>query len=146
MASGIEQRPCRGYTLMLRAYFGFFTLLFAAASAALFRFYSAPAGIGAAAAGFAFLLLTALLPGALSGSLRYLRKRERLIIKSGIVAQKTTVLPRAQVQCVTLRRNPVQKLFGVCTLVFSCSGGRVRLPGVSPEDARRLRQLFEGER
>lgn len=95
--------------------------------------------------------------GALVGSLafgigwprlryRYWRWRvepDRILIQRGVVWRARSLIPRVRVQHVDTRTSPLQRSFGLSSLIIYTAGTRgadVELPGLAAEEAERLRE------
>lgn len=145
MSCRILHYPSKKYALMLRVCLGFCAAVFLGAAAAIYFLFWAPAAALCCAIGAMLVFAAVFLPDMICKSQSYLRTRSKLIINSGILQKRTVIIERVQMQCVTLKRSPLERIFGLCSVVFCCSGARYTLGGLSVEDAARLRKLFEGE-
>lgn len=74
----------------------------------------------------------------------YTRCKSRLRIVRGVIWRRISIISRSQVQYVTLRASPLERLLGLRTLIFHTPGGRVVLPGLEPDDAEKLREQWAG--
>lgn len=72
----------------------------------------------------------------------YTRNRGILSIEKGFIRKKTTVIPRSQLQYISVSRHPLERILGLSTLVFHTTGGRVRLSGLAFDDALQLKDNF----
>ncbi len=88
-----------------------------------------------------FIYLLVYLP-VLWNSRTYTRNRGILRIEKGVIYKRTTVVPRSQLQFISVRRLPLERMLGLSTLVFHTTGGNVYLPGLENEDAAALRENF----
>ena len=77
--------------------------------------------------------------------LRY-RLTERLLqVVRGWLFHVDTIVPLVRVQHIDVTRGPLEKLFGVATLVVHTAGTHnsiVTLPGLSPERAAQIRDVI----
>lgn len=77
--------------------------------------------------------------------LRY-RLTERLLqVVRGWLFHVDTVVPLVRVQHIDVTRGPLEKMFGVATLVVHTAGTHnsiVTLPGLSPERAAQIRDII----
>ena len=66
----------------------------------------------------------------------------QLFVRKGIASQGVTILDRVKIQSVTIRRGPVQRLFGLATLIIGTAGASRSSPlsivDLAEADARRL--------
>lgn len=73
----------------------------------------------------------------------YKRDGDRIMIRSGAWRQRRVLLPLDRIQSVDLTRNPVDRLFGVASVVFGVAGGRGfdkhAILSIPHEDASALR-------
>lgn len=76
-------------------------------------------------------------------SMTYSCRRGWLRIERGVISRSASIVPRRQIQFVSLTRTPLERRLGVCTLVFHTPGGRVRVFGLEESEAERLRTLFD---
>lgn len=124
--------------------------LLTAATGAFEAFVLVPAGV------------TPLVPGALTAcaavlgfthaiswpTLRYrfwgwLVDDDRVIIEKGVIWRSRTLIPRVRVQHVDTRTSPLQRWFGLASLIVYTAGTRgadVEIPGLAAADAERLRE------
>ena len=54
----------------------------------------------------------------------YKRDGDRLMIRSGALRQRNVILPLDRIQSVDLSRDPIDRMFGVVTVIFGVAGGR----------------------
>ncbi|HEY9254927.1 MAG TPA: PH domain-containing protein [Stenotrophomonas sp.] len=74
---------------------------------------------------------------------RWLLDTQGLAVRRGNLWQSETRVPASRVQHLDLRRGPLERLFGLSTLVVHTAGSRfgaVGLSGLAAEDAERLRE------
>ncbi len=72
----------------------------------------------------------------------YTRNRGILRIEKGYIFKKTTIVPRSQLQFISVRRLPLERLLGLSTLIFHTTGGNIHLPGLEQDTAALLRENF----
>lgn len=68
-----------------------------------------------------------------------------LHVASGWLVQSHTIVPAARVQHIDVTQGPVQRMFGVATLVLHTAGtanSEVDLPGISRETAEEIRDAI----
>lgn len=70
--------------------------------------------------------------------LSYSVGNERILLYSGALYTNVRVLPLQNIQYVSIYQNPIERLFGLCTLVAVAAGGRISLPGLRRQDAESL--------
>lgn len=63
---------------------------------------------------------------------------ERILLYSGALYTRIRSLPLRNIQYVSVYQNPLERLFGLCSLVAVAAGGRISLPGLRREDAEAL--------
>ena len=97
------------------------------------------------AAAFAALSAAAIvfLPPKLYERLGYVRHIDWLLIESGFVTRRTTLIPRSRIRCIALKYGFIESRFGLCTLTLWSGGNAVRLPGLTEDDAMRMKRLLE---
>ncbi len=74
---------------------------------------------------------------------RWLLDTQGLAVRRGNLWQSETRVPASRVQHLDLRRGPLERLFGLSTLVVHTAGSRfgaVGLAGLAADDAERLRE------
>ncbi|MFO7260227.1 MAG: PH domain-containing protein [bacterium] len=65
-----------------------------------------------------------------------------LLVRHGVVWRSVSVVPHARIQYVDTRRGPLERAFGLATVVVHTAGSRgaaVRIPGLDAVDAEALR-------
>ncbi len=65
-----------------------------------------------------------------------------LLVRHGLVWRSVSVVPHARIQYVDTRRGPLERAFGLATVVVYTAGSRgaaVRIPGLDVADAEALR-------
>lgn len=75
----------------------------------------------------------------------YAFRRHDLTYRTGLVFPKLTTIPYQRIQQVSLRRNPISKLFGLCSVEIvngAQSLASLKIPGLSEEKASQIRNLL----
>lgn len=70
-----------------------------------------------------------------------------LTVSSGVMFRATVSVPRQRIQFVDVRQSPLERARGLATVLFYTAAGPVlsgALPGVSAEEAERLRNTVMG--
>ena len=143
MACGVEQKCSERYTALLRVYaIAFAAVVIGFAAAAVF-WLGVIALILPAVISALMLWAVITLPEMYAARTTYIRHRDWFLLRKGLLWHRSILVPRRQIQYVSLRRNPLERLFGLTTLVFMTAGGRVYLHGVEHDEAERLRRLLE---
>jgi membrane protein YdbS with pleckstrin-like domain len=68
---------------------------------------------------------------------------DRVIIQKGVVWRSRSVIPRVRVQHVDTRTSPMQRWFGLSSLIIYTAGTRgadAEIPGLASEEAEELRE------
>jgi hypothetical protein len=103
------------------------------------------------ATGMAALLLglwAILVPGRRYRSWGYEMAEDELHIQHGLWTRVRTVVPFGRVQHIDVTQGPLERRFGLGTLVLHTAGTRssaVHLPGLQHEDAGRMRDLIRSK-
>lgn len=63
---------------------------------------------------------------------------ERILLYSGALYTRVRILPLCNIQYVSVYHNPIERIFGLCSLSAVAAGGRVTLPGLREPDAQSL--------
>lgn len=90
-------------------------------------------------------LAVAVLPGRRWRRWGYRLGDEAIRIARGWLFRFDTLVPLARVQHIDIARGPLERLFGVATLILHTAGSynsTVALPGLAPEEAERLREAI----
>jgi membrane protein YdbS with pleckstrin-like domain len=67
----------------------------------------------------------------------------RVIIDKGVIWRSRSLIPRVRVQHVDTRTSPLQRWFGLSSLIVYTAGTRgadVEIPGLAADEAERLRE------
>lgn len=67
-----------------------------------------------------------------------------LYLSYGVFFRRKSALPVSSVQFTSLVANPVQSLFGLCSLMVVAPGARAFIPGLLRKDAEALAKLLTG--
>lgn len=119
---------------------GCMTALFAAAAMA----FSLPrAAFTLCAAAVCICASAVVLPRLWYDRLRYTRHGEWLHIERGWLRHSDIVIPRRMLQYITVRRSPLERPMGLCTLVLHTGTCTARLGGLDAQTAQRMRALLE---
>lgn len=73
---------------------------------------------------------------------------DELHIRHGVWTRVRTVVPFGRVQHIDVAHGPVERAFGLATLILHTAGTRgaaVPLPGLAQDDAERMRDLIRAE-
>ncbi len=68
---------------------------------------------------------------------------ERILIQKGVIWRSRSLIPRVRVQHVDTRTSPLQRWFGLASLIVYTAGTRgadAEIPGLSADEAERLRE------
>jgi membrane protein YdbS with pleckstrin-like domain len=101
-------------------------------------------GIGAA------LILAAmwLMPRRRYRAWAYGQGEDELVVKHGLLIRKVTVVPFGRVQHIDIAQGPLERMFGLATLVLNTAGTRgsaVKLPGLLHADAEQMRDHIRAQ-
>lgn len=72
-----------------------------------------------------------------------------LLLHCGVIYTRVKAIPFTSIQYVLMISTPLERAFGVCSLVVFCAGSLSWQPGLLPQDARQLqahltKQMQEG--
>lgn len=73
---------------------------------------------------------------------------KELHVASGWLARRHTIVPAARVQHIDVTQGPVERMFGVATLVLHTAGtanSQVDLPGITRETAEEIRDAIRDQ-
>lgn len=71
--------------------------------------------------------------------------KDRLRVVKGLLFRRDTVVPFGRVQHIDVERGPIERLFGLATLILRTAGthnASVALPGLSEQDALAMREAI----
>jgi hypothetical protein len=103
----------------------------------------APGGLAGGIAALLILFLVWFMPRRRYRAWGYDLGEDELVVKHGLLVRKTTVVPFGRVQHIDIAQGPIERIFGLTTLVLNTAGTRgsaVRLPGLVQGDAERMRE------
>jgi membrane protein YdbS with pleckstrin-like domain len=69
---------------------------------------------------------------------------DELDLRRGAVVEVRTIIPVSRIQHVDLRRDAVDRLFGVCKLVVHTAAGATEIPVLEDRDAALVRDRIAG--
>lgn len=107
-----------------------------------------PFGAATFAAALLALGLALILPGRRYRAWSYRMEEDELHIAQGVMTRVHTAVPFGRVQHIDLVQGPLQRRFGLKTLVLNTAGTRnsaVHLPGLAADDAERMRDHIRGK-
>ena len=84
-------------------------------------------------------------PGLAYRRWRYRILEEQIELRRGIIIHTTTRVPLSRIQHIDIDRGPIERAFKLATIVIHTAGTHgsvVRLPGLGPRRAVRLRNLL----
>lgn len=94
------------------------------------------AGFGLLSGGYVF---------AASKAKRWFIREQDVAFSSGLIFHKTVIQPILRIQHVELKRGPIERLIGLCTIQIYSAGGALHtfeMPGLELERAQSLRQYI----
>ncbi len=74
--------------------------------------------------------------------LSYENGGEFITIHSGVIYTRQRIVYKSSIKYVTLLRTPLQRMFGISTLMFNLPGLIVYIPGLSHTEAKELYNRF----
>jgi hypothetical protein len=107
-----------------------------------------PFGLASAAAALLLIPLALLMPRLRYRSWGYELGDDELHVQHGRWIRVRTVVPFGRVQHIDVTQGPLERRFGLGTLVLHTAGTRtssVGLPGLAHEEAERMRDLIRGK-
>jgi hypothetical protein len=113
----------------------------------LLRGTGLPLGATAGAAALLALAIVLILPPRRYHSWGYRMDEDELHLRHGVWMRVRTVVPLGRVQHIDVVHGPLQRLFGLGSLVLHTAGTRssaVLLPGLAGEQAERMRDHIRG--
>ena len=125
-------------------------LLLAAAAAdrLLLRGSGVPFGALTGAAALLGLAAILLLPGRRYRAWGYRMEEDELHLAHGVLVRVASVVPFGRVQHIDVVQGPLQRAFGLGSLVLHTAGTRsaaMLLPGLASEEAERMRDHIRGK-
>lgn len=100
---------------------------------------------------FAAALLVAIvwcLPPRHYRSWGFRQNEDELVVKHGRLIRRVTVVPFGRVQHIDIAHGPLERMFGLSTLVLNTAGSRgasVHLPGLAHDRAETMRDHIRGK-
>ncbi|MFK7917009.1 MAG: PH domain-containing protein [Ilumatobacter sp.] len=73
--------------------------------------------------------------------LAYQLRDHDLSLRSGVITHRVESLPFSRVQHVNIHRGPIERAVGLATLQVSSAGPDISIPGLTREDAERIKLL-----
>lgn len=75
-------------------------------------------------------------------ALGYAEREDDLLIRSGIIFQRTMVVPYGRMQYVDIGAGPIERSLGLCTLKLHTAavGTNATIPGLPAQEGARLRE------
>ena len=136
--------PHQVHVLRIRGAITAVPILFAALSADLGPLRQTPVPLGLVTGAVLLLALAALLwlPPRRYRAWGYREGEDELHIRSGLWVRFATVVPFGRVQHIDIAHGPVERRFGLATLILHTAGTRgaaVPLPGLPEGEAERMR-------
>ena len=107
-----------------------------------------PGGVPTACAALFLLAWTMLVPGRRYRSWAYGIGSDELHLEHGVWTRIRTIVPFGRVQHIDVAQGPIERLFGIGTLILHTAGTRnsaVMLPGLGFGDAEQLRDLVRSK-
>jgi len=107
-----------------------------------------PAGAIGAAAALVLLGGALLLPPRRYRSWGYRMEEDELHVQHGVWTHTRTIVPFGRVQHIDVSQGPIERRYGVGTLILHTAGTRgsaVELPGLKFEEAGRMRDEIRGK-
>lgn len=145
MSEGMRPlHPDQLKVLRIRGAVAAILLLIAAAllDAIVLRKTELPLGLATGAAALLGIALALVLPGRRYRSWAYRMEEDELRIASGVLVRLETIVPFGRVQHIDIVRGPLQRRYGLGSLVLHTAGTRsasVLLPGLDAAEAERMR-------
>ena len=78
----------------------------------------------------------------------YRMEEDELAVRHGLLVRALSLVPFGRVQHIDLAQGPLERAFGLATLVLNTAGTRgaaIRLPGLSQADAEQMRDHIRGK-
>lgn len=107
-----------------------------------------PVGVISAAAALMLLPAALLLPRRRYLSWGYRMEEDELHVGHGVWTRTRTIVPFGRVQHIDVSQGPIERRYGVGTLILHTAGTRtsaMALPGLRFEDAGRMRDHIRGK-
>jgi len=109
-----------------------------------------PLPFGAATAIGLLLILVGIwrLPKRRYAAWGYRMEEDELAVRHGLLIRALSLVPFGRVQHIDLAQGPLERAFGLATLVLNTAGTRgaaIRLPGLAQADAEAMRDHIRGK-
>ena len=140
----ITNRCSEKYTVLLKIYCGMTAFIAFCASTALGMWRLGEAAAASAVVCGIMCAAAAAVPLSL-GRISYARSGGCLKIERGLLFRRTVIVNRSDIRCSEIRRGPLQRRLGICTVVFYTGGRIIRLRGVNAGDGAFLNRSMCGE-
>ncbi|WP_284734483.1 PH domain-containing protein [Sphingosinicella terrae] len=142
--------PNQLWVLRVRGLITAVPILLAAVMADLGPLRETPVPPGAVGGGILVALLASLivLPPRRYRAWAYREEADELHIRSGLLVRSSTVVPFGRVQHIDVTHGPVERRFGLATLVLHTAGTRgasVPLPGLLQAEAEAMRDRIRAK-
>ncbi|HEY0445376.1 MAG TPA: PH domain-containing protein [Allosphingosinicella sp.] len=107
-----------------------------------------PAGLPSGAAALLLAVWTALGPRRRYRSWGFAMEEDELHVQHGLLTRVRTIVPFGRVQHIDVQQGPIERRYGLGTLVLHTAGTRssaVGLPGLPFEEAGRMRDIIRAK-
>lgn len=74
--------------------------------------------------------------------LHFTVEETQITLYSGVLYTRVRAMPLHSIQFTAVRRNPLEALFGLCSLEVTAAGGQLVLPGLRLRDAEALSRVL----
>ena len=85
------------------------------------------------------LVLLAVMPGLRYRRWRYEVTATDVLVRSGLIVVKTSVIPMVRVQHVETKQGPIFKAHGLASVTVTTAGSSFDIPGLAQDEAENLR-------
>jgi len=69
-------------------------------------------------------------------------KNSKIIITNSIINKNIYIMEYSKIQFINIITSPLQRLFGICTVLVKAAGGTVYLSGISKSNAEYLKEII----
>ncbi len=107
-----------------------------------------PLGLVPGVAAALALVVVALYPERRYRAWGYREGADEILIRSGLIKRVKTVVPFGRVQHIDISQGPIERRYGLATLILHTAGTRgasVPLPGLAQAEAERMRDSIRGQ-
>ncbi|MEA3010570.1 MAG: uncharacterized protein QOJ91_2262 [Sphingomonadales bacterium] len=111
------------------------------------RLASLPSGLLIGPAFLVFLYVALVAPPRRYRAWAYGMDREELQVRRGVLTRVHTVVPLDHVQHIDVSQGPLERAFGICSLILHTAGtlnSQIVLPGLDRDTAERMRDEIRG--